>query len=331
MPFFTLFLPELTYCLLAATATPLIFRLSEKFTIEGKSFFKTVVLHTFFSIIFFLVWILLPPIINQPLLGRTLEWRSMLNGLILNADRGMMVYWVTLFLHHAYQYHKKYIDSLLKETKLEAQLAQAQLSSLKMQLQPHFLFNTLNSISTLVLKDSKAAHKMIARLGDLLRMSIREFNSQEISLQKELEFVECYLDIEKTRFKDKLTVIFDIEPSSRHLVVPSFLLQPIVENAIKHAISLRSQSGSIKISTKKLEDFLRIEVKDDGPGLPQHLIQKNNSTGIGLKNTRERLFQLYNRNFQLNLSNSLEGGVVVVVEIPIKIDKSDDLPVYKFV
>src|SRR5262249_13687456 len=150
---------------------------------------------------------------------------------------------------------------------LETRLAQAQLEALKMQLHPHFLFNTLNSISALLHKDVETADKIIARLGDFLRMTLRKFTPQEITVAQELGFLKCYLDIERIRFHDRLTVEMQIQPEAEGAQVPNLLLQPIVENAIRHGISATSSPGKLTIRAACSDGKLRIQVKDNGPGL----------------------------------------------------------------
>jgi two-component system, LytTR family, sensor kinase len=186
-----------------------------------------------------------------------------------------------------------------------------------MQLHPHFLFNTLHSISALVHKDPEAADRMIARLGDFLRLTLENSGAQEVSLQKELEFLKCYLEIERVRFRDRLTTRLDIDPQSLDTPVPNLILQPIVENALRHGVAPRSSPGRIEISAKRDNGSLRIQVRDNGPGLPA--ISATNGRfreGLGLANTRARLAQLYGGSHRLELANAPEGGLVVTLEIP---------------
>ncbi len=186
-----------------------------------------------------------------------------------------------------------------------------------MQLHPHFLFNTLHSISALVHKDPDAADRMIARLGDFLRLTLDTAATQEVPLRQELNFLNCYLEIERIRFHDRLTTRLHVEPQTLSCRVPNLILQPIVENAIRHGIGPRSAPGRIEISAKRDHGSLRIEVRDNGPGLPA--ISKPNGRareGVGLANTRERLAQLYGGSHRLELKNAPDGGLVVTLEIP---------------
>jgi sensor histidine kinase YesM len=216
---------------------------------------------------------------------------------------------------HALLYYQNFRASELAQSSLKTQLAQAQLRALKMQLHPHFLFNTLHSISSLVLEDPPKANSMIARLGDFLRLTLENSNQQLVSLKEETEFLRCYLEIEQVRFGDRLTVAFELEPQTLSAQVPHLILQPVVENAIQHAIAPRARRGHINIQAKRLNSLLRLEVKDNGPGL----ISNSDMVGaerIGLSNVRARLDQIYGSDSRFELMNARDGGLAVVMEIP---------------
>jgi two-component system, LytTR family, sensor kinase len=184
-----------------------------------------------------------------------------------------------------------------------------------MQLHPHFLFNTLHSISSLVLEDPAKANSMIARLGDFLRLTLENANQQMVSLKEETEFLRCYLEIEQVRFGDRLTVALELEPQTLSVQVPHLILQPVVENAIQHAIAPRAARGQINIEAKRLNNLVRLEVRDNGPG-----IASNNALarteGVGLSNVRARLLQIYGSDFRFELMNGRDGGLTVLMEIP---------------
>ena len=215
---------------------------------------------------------------------------------------------------YASDFYNRYQENAMRASQLEAQLAQAQLDALKMQLHPHFLFNTLNSISALLHKDVETADKMIARLGDFLRMTLRNSGQQEITVAEELEFLKCYLEIERIRFHDRLTVEMDIQPAAETAQVPNLLLQPIVENAIRHGISASNKAGKLSISASCSQGILHIRVQDNGPGLRGNGAEYRE--GVGLQNTRSRLEQLYGKQQKLHLYNSSEGGLTVEIEMP---------------
>ena len=216
---------------------------------------------------------------------------------------------------HALLYYDDFRTSELQQSSLKAQLAQAQLRALKMQVHPHFLFNTLHSISSLVLEDPQKANSMIARLGDFLRMTVENSEQQLVTLKEETEFLRCYLDIEQVRFGDRLTVAFELEPPTLSAQVPHLILQPVVENAIQHAIAPRAGRGQINIEAKRLNSVLHVAINDNGPGLSS----KANSPArkcVGLTNIRNRLQQIYGPDFRFELMNGENEGLTVIIEIP---------------
>jgi two-component system, LytTR family, sensor kinase len=216
---------------------------------------------------------------------------------------------------HALLYYQNFRASELVQSSLKTQLAQAQLRALKMQLHPHFLFNTLHSISSFVLEDPPKANSMIARLGDFLRLTVENSEQQLVTLKEETEFLSCYLDIEQVRFGDRLTVAFELEPQTLSAQVPHLILQPVVENAVQHAIAPRAARGHINIEAKRLNSLLRVTISDNGPGMSSHadLLGKK---GVGLTNVRTRLQQTYGSDFRFELMNAGGGGLTVVMEIP---------------
>lgn len=212
-----------------------------------------------------------------------------------------------------------YKESLLHASQLQTQLVQAQLDALKSQLQPHFIFNALNSISALQLRDVKAAQKMIANLGQFLRLVFKSKDAQEVVLKKEIDFLKCYLDIEQVRFQDRLTISFNIEEEVMDAKVPSLMLQPIVENAIKHGISQITYAGYINISAKRIESLLMLQVEDNGLGIDNiKQIWKEGKLGVGLSSTKARLEHLYGIKQKLELNNRKEGGLKVTVLLPLQ-------------
>jgi signal transduction histidine kinase len=222
-----------------------------------------------------------------------------------------------VLIAHAISYYRKYQDRESRATQLEGQLAKAHLQALKSQLQPHFLFNTMHSVSALMLTDVQAADRMITRLADLLRMNLESAGTQITTLSREMEFVHCYLEIEQVRFEERLTLIFDIAPETLDAQVPLLLLQPLVDNAVKHGISHLTEGGEIHISSHIHNDDLRLEVRDNGPGFTGS--KQERGFGLGLRVTRERLQTLYGKNQSVEVASPREGGVSVVVTIPFRI------------
>src|SRR5262245_33630735 len=216
---------------------------------------------------------------------------------------------------HALLYYDDFRASELQQSSLKTQLAQAQLRALKMQVHPHFLFNTLHSISSLVLEDPKKANSMIARLGDFLRLTVESSEQQLVTLKEETEFLRCYLDIEQVRFGDRLTVAFELEPQTLSAQMPHLILQPVVENAIQHAIAPRAAQGHINIEAKRLDNLLRVAISDNGPGMSSNAMAPEKKC-VGLINVPTRLEQIYGPDFRLELINGENGGLTVVMEIP---------------
>jgi signal transduction histidine kinase len=226
--------------------------------------------------------------------------------------QGLTIYWTTLVVAHALYYYRGLRKGEAQTARLTAQLAQAQLQALKMQIHPHFLFNTLNSIAALLHKDVEAADRMIARLGDFLRLTLKSSDTQTVDFEQELEFLKCYLEIERIRFQDRLTVEMDIDSQALKAMVPNLILQPIVENAVKHGVARQTYPGHIIIRARREGERLIVTVEDNGAGLKV----KSNGAGIGISNTRARLEQVYGTDFSFQIANSVERGASVTLSIP---------------
>jgi len=225
-------------------------------------------------------------------------------------------YWVLVAVHQAWHNYKRFRDRALRASQLEARLARAQLEVLKGQLHPHFLFNTLNAISTLVHRDARAADAMITQLSELLRMSLDSIGVQEVTLGQEIDFLSRYLDIQRTRFQDRLHVEITVPSDLLGVMVPNQVLQPIAENAIKHGLAARPEGGRIEVTARRAGMWLDLAVHDDGPGI--HLGPEGLPVaGIGLRNTRERLRELYGPGAVLTLANHPDGGAVVRLRLPL--------------
>lgn len=225
----------------------------------------------------------------------------------------LLIYGVLVGATHALHYYDRFRERELRASQLEAELAQSQLHRLKMQLQPHFLFNALNGILTLIETDAEAADRMLSQLAALLRESLRADAPHEGSLREELSLLDRYLEIEKTRFADRLRVSFEIDPGILDARVPNLLLQPLVENAIRHGVARRAGGGRVDVRAWRENGSLRLEVRDDGPGLPE---TAKESTGIGLANTRARLERLHGDEYRFDLRNLPGGGVLASVRFP---------------
>ncbi len=222
---------------------------------------------------------------------------------------------------HALTYYRSARERELVASRLETQLATAHLQLLKMQLQPHFLFNTLHSISALMHEDVEAADGMIAKLSELLRLTVDNGGDHEVPMRQEMAFIERYLDIEQMRFADRLTVDVDVDPATYDALVPSMILQPLVENAIHHGIATRAGAGRLRIACSASNGWLRLIVSDNGPGIPDD--GRGLREGTGLSNTRARLAQLYGDEFRLELRPGVAGGLQATLAVPLRTSVQD--------
>jgi len=245
-------------------------------------------------------------------------WPRFLSRLKGSFGSDLPVYGAVIGIYYALDYYRKYREREFLASRLEAQLAQAQLESLRMQLHPHFLFNTLNGIVGLV-RDNKnqAAVGMLVGLSDLLRHTLDHSSKHEVELREEIDFIKLYLSIQEMRFSDRLRIYFDIHPGTTRALVPNLILQPLAENALRHGIARSADSGVVGISSAVVDGQLRLTVYDDGAGLPDDW-QLKGSAGIGLANTAARLQQLYDDDHQFDIRNRPAGGVEVVIVIPLK-------------
>jgi len=227
----------------------------------------------------------------------------------------LLTYTVGVTLIHLYDHYSESRERELRTAQLEAQLAQAELQSLQAQIHPHFLFNALNTISSVVYEDARAADTMIARLSDFLRHSVNASRRQEVTLQEELNFLNLYLDIMRPRFEDRLRVELEVEPGINDALTPRLILQPLVENSIKYAADPNSGLINIAIKAARENGSLRIEVRDDGPGLAAN-VRDVPGNGVGLANTARRLEKLYGRNHEFAMRNGESGGALISVKLP---------------
>jgi len=313
---------ELPYWLLWAALAPLIFRITRRYPLERDCWLQNSIIHILacllLSFIHRAIYLVLGWLLHVAVYQQFTSIPELYQSdIFFNLPTGFLSYGTFMLISIVVDYYRRYQKEELNASHLKAELAQSQLQALKMQLHPHFLFNTLNSISALLDEDVEAADEMLARLGDFLRLTLENPGGQQVSLQEELEFLRCYLEIERVRFHDRLTIILEIEPETLDAMVPNLILQPIAENAIRHGIVSRIAPGRIEIRASRTDRSLRLVVKDNGPGLAS---QQDSSGklrgGLGLSNTRARLEQLYGSSHQFNLSDAIEGGLEVAIEIP---------------
>lgn len=222
-----------------------------------------------------------------------------------------LTYWAIVGVTYGIEQYDEARARQLRAAQLETELAHAQVQSLRMQLHPHFLFNTLNAISALMREDVEAADVMMARLGDLLRVTLASAETPEVAVRQELEFVQMYLDIQRARVGDRLTTRITAASDVRDLAVPTLLLQPIVENAVRHGAGAHSGPATIDVRARRERDVLVIEVEDDGPGPPPQV-----TFGHGLTNTRLRLAAAHGSRGTLEISRGHGGGAIVRLSLP---------------
>ena len=308
-----------------AMIVPVIFWICRRFAFERRSWPRSLAVYVVVGIIIAGVhgvmcagadvlqgWYTTEPIV----------FKKSLRGILANRTHyNLAVYAVIVCAWHAWDYYRKFREREVQAIELAGRLAQAQLQALRMQLNPHFLFNTLNAISSLMLKDVAAANKMISRLGELLRLVLENSDQQEVPLEQEIEFLRRYLEIEQIRFGDRLQLKLDFDSSTLQASVPNLILQPLVENAIQHAIQPQEAGGQIELRSTRDNGRLVLQVSDNGPGLT--LDRPKSAEGsvegrerIGLNNTRERLRKLYGENHQFDLSGNAMGGVTARLSIP---------------
>lgn len=301
----------------ALLALPILW-LARRFQFHQRNWLATGLLHLFASIFFAGFWIILRAAIAQiefHIYGYPANFSGVFVDLFTRSFHlNLWIYWVILSVSHAFDYYRKLSERDLKTAELERSLTQAKLRALQSQLNPHFLFNTLHTISALMHIDVEKADRMVAKLSDLLRYALDNTDEHVIPLRDEIAFLKRYLEIEQTRFGDRLTVTMDIPEDTLNAEVPNLILQPIVENAIRHGIEPHAKPGKIHLSARREKGELILQVRDNGAGLRPN----NTREGIGTSNTRQRLQQLYAHNQTFALENAPEGGLLATIKLPVR-------------
>jgi signal transduction histidine kinase len=296
-----------------ALLTPLLFTFSRRYPIARKHTIRNIVYHFFFGIVLvtihrtillsFAILILEAP---APPIGDSLS--AKLFFMLHHISDGLFTYTFILAIHQAFLYFRESQDR-------EFQLQQAELQTLKTQLHPHFLFNTLNAIAALVYVSPPAATRTISQLSDLLRFTLHNNKTQEVTLKEELDFLRKYLQIQQTLLQERLDVDWAIDPETLDALVPNMILQPLVENSIRHGIAPKEGGGRIEIFSRRVNDQLLLEIRDDGVGAPS--ITKKGA-GIGLTNSRTRLEHLYGEAQKFDVKTPAHGGWCVTMLIPFR-------------
>ena len=289
--------------------------LARRIPIERADWGRRVTIHAAASAVFSLSWMALRALVLQLTEGGHVVTftEAFTHALVATFFFNVAVYCVVAGYGHTVNYYRKFQERELRASELETRLAQARLQALQMQLNPHFLFNTLHAISSLMHKNVDAADQMLTRLSDLLRHALESTDRQVVPLREELDFLKRYLEIEQTRFGPRLAVRYDIAQDTLEAEVPNLILQPLVENAIRHGIEPMSSAGQIELYGRREAGMLLLQVQDNGKGLPPGAPLDE---GVGLGNTRARLQQLYGTGHRLDAGNRPEGGFSVRLAIP---------------
>jgi len=324
LPWWTALLMQMPLAYTWALATPVILWLGRRFPFERGRWPSSVAIHLAICLTFvflldlayaFHISNLLPPPPNpKPVFTRAVQF------FVVWVLSDGLLYWTILSVSYAVEHHRRLRERELTASQLETQLVQADLQALKMQLHPHFLFNALHTIGSLVRTgDRENAVRVVAGLGDLLRRVLDGAAQQEVPLKQELEFIRNYLDIEQVRFRDRLKVTINADPDVLDAKVPHLILQPLVENAIRHGIAPHLSAGHLMVGARRVDDQLQLVVRDDGPGIDNGEGEWGTAAarpGIGLSNTRARLTRLYGADGELEVGNAPDGGLEARIVLP---------------
>ena len=302
--------------------TPLILWTDRQIPVSSKHLGRRVLAHILPSLVVASVYVYLLGALRATF--GIAEWSGIAGSKVLvDSLQGMflwncLTYWMILGVWQAYRYYHHYLANELRVERLEKNFSEARLNALRMQLDPHFLFNALNTISSQLERDPKLARGMIEHLGDLLRLSLESKDRQEVPLAEEMAFLEHYLAIQKIRFGDQLRVETQIAPEVKYASVPSLFVQPLVENAIRHGISRRASGGKVMVSAQRVGNRLEVRVLDDGVGLPVGWTLEN-SGGVGLSATRQRVAGLYpDGDARFAVKQRAGGGTEVEISLPLR-------------
>ena len=298
--------------------TPIVYVLARRFPLRRDRIGRTLSVHVLGSLLLCLGWATL-----GISLGRLLDrypWqghllRDYLSWILTSIPWSVAMYFAFLGCVYAFTYFAEAREREAQQARLAAQLAEARLGALRMQLNPHFLFNSLNALAVLVRdQNTRDASRMLELLGSVLRQVLQSQQGSEVPLAEELRFLEQYLAIEQVRFSDRLQVRWRVDDEARGAMVPEFILQPVVENAVRHGVAKRSEPGTIEISASIDGGDLVLAVSDDGPGFASEAAGR----GVGLTNTRARLETLFGERARLEVIRRSEGGTVATIRLPLR-------------
>ncbi len=302
-------------------------RQARRFGLDGPDWGARIAIHFMTSVVFSVLFVALRSFVAQwqpggAVLGNS--YPEIFKAVLAKTwHQNLLIYWVILSVAHAVGLYRKFQERVTRTAELEKRLVEARLQALQMQLNPHFLFNTLHAISALMHQDVDAADRMITRLSELLRHALESTEQQEVPLGEEIAFLRRYLEIEETRFGDRLKIDLQIAPDTVELLVPNLVLQPVVENSIQHGIEPHARPGRVTISSRRENGALLLEVRDTGNGVPA----TGWAEGVGLTNTRNRLRQLYGEQQSFALGNAPGGGFLATIRVPARTRPSTHEPV----
>lgn len=291
--------------------------LARRYPPEGGSRWTTAALHLAAALVFSFAWVVLRAavgVVDSSIVGESATFGEIFSPLLVKTfPFNLLIYGVIVSVSHALDYYRKYHERTVQTLELEKHLTEARLQALLHQLKPHFLFNTLNGIASLMHTDVEAADRMLVRLSELLRITMSHTGAPQTTLREEIAFLERYLEIERIRFRNRLEVDIAIDEDVLDAQVPSLILQPIVENAVRHGIEPQARMGRIELRGKRDSGNVVVTVCDNGTGIPPGGPKRE---GIGLANTRARLAELYGEQQHFELVNRAEGGLCVRMVIP---------------
>jgi two-component system, LytTR family, sensor kinase len=294
--------------------------LARRYPPERSSRWVTAAVHLAAALAFSFAYVLVRTLVGEVdsrIAGEPASFGEIFHPLFVRTiPFNLLVYGVILSMSHALEYYRKYHERTVQTLELEKHLTEARLQALLHQLKPHFLFNTLNGIASLMHTDVDAADRMLVRLSELLRITMSHTGAPQTTLREEVAFIERYLDIEKIRFRNRLEVSIAVDADAIDAQVPSLILQPMVENAMHHGVEPNSRMGHIELRGSRRNDRLVLSISDNGAGIPEGGFKRE---GIGVANTRARLVELYGGDQKFEMANRPEGGLCVTITLPFSI------------
>jgi two-component system LytT family sensor kinase len=314
-------IPQLLFAggdwLLYAFLTPAVFAISRRWPLSRPHLARNALIHLAMSLLFCVTWAGAGTVLRAALTPGALYYRAgkyFVSWLFITFPFGVAVYLAVVGIEHAIRYFVEVRERELQVARLSEQLSGARFAALQAQLNPHFLFNTLNTVAVLVRDDDRTgAVRIVEQLGDVLRRTLSRHRTNEVTLAEELDLVRQYLAIEQARFSDRLRPTFDIAAAIASAAVPSFALQHLVENAIRHGIAKHADAGHVGVIARRDRDALEISVVDDGAGIDAEAAE---SKGHGIENTRDRLRALYGDRASLTVARGATGGTVATLRVP---------------